>query len=591
MRRAIVGRRNLATIVVCTLALIAPAACGSGGGSGAAPSAPASGGAIFDAASGGVVRPSSARGGVLKVLNTDDWDSPDPGNTYYAYAWDFGRLYGRTLTTFADAPGRDGLKVVPDLATDPGRVSADGRTITYTLKPGIRYDDGSAVRAADIKYAIERSNYAPEVLSNGPTYFRALLGTDYKGPYVDPSGNLSAIDTPDERTIVFHLTKPFPEFDYLATLPQTSPVPRARDDGARYAGHVASTGPYKIDSYQPGKSLTLSQNRYWDAGSDPNRKQLVDRIEVTLKVNSPDLDARLLAGDADYDVTGVGVGLAAQAQILRPGSDRAVNADNPLTGFIRYVAIGSKVAPFDNIHCRKAVILAADHTSLQTAYGGPHSGDVATTLMPPTLDGYEAADAYSFAAHPGGDVDAARAELAQCGRPDGFTTTISARADRPKEVEAALSLQQALKRIKVTASIEKYPAGQYFSNYAGSTNFAHSHNLGLMFTGWGADWPSGYGFLEQIVDGPAIKASGNSNLPELSDPTINDLFTQSTTEPDAAKRAGLWTRIDRAVMADATIIPIIYEKTLLYRNPALSNVYVHRAYGMYNYASIGRVKP
>jgi peptide/nickel transport system substrate-binding protein len=579
-------------VTVAALAAVALtlAGCGAKGGPSANPSASASAGGgkgVYDAGSNGIVRPSGASGGVLKVLNTDDWDSPDPGNTYYAYSWDFGRLYTRTLTTFLDAPGKDGLKVVPDLATGLGETSSDGKTITYHLKPGIKYDDGTAVKAADVKYAIARSNYSPEVLSNGPTYFKDLLGTDYAGPYKDAYGSLSAIETPDDTTIVFHLKKPFPEFDYLATLPQTAPVPKARDDGAKYAGHVASTGPYKIDSYEPGKSLILSRNTTWDAGSDPNRRQLVDRIEVTLKVNSADLDQRLLAGDAGYDVTGVGVGIAAQGDILKPGSDKVDNADNPVTGFIRYVAIGTKVAPFDNIHCRKAVILAADHQSLQTAYGGPHSGDLATTLMPPTLDGYVDADVYNIKAHPNGDLDAAKAELAACGKPDGFSTTIAARTDRPKEVQGALSLQQALKKVNINASIEKYPGGQYFSNYAGSTNFAHSHNFGLMFMGWGADWPSGYGFLQQIADGKAIKASGNSNLSELNDSAINDLFTQSIAAPDAAARATLWTQIDAKFMGDAAIIPIIYEKALLYRAPNLTNVYVHRAYGMYNYASIG----
>src|SRR5262249_35841585 len=148
---------------------------------------------------------------------------------------------------------------------------------------------------------------------------------------------------------------------------------------------------------------------------------------------------------------------------------------------------------------------------------------------------------YNIKAHPNGDVDAAKQELTACGKPDGFTTTISARSDRPKEVQAALSLQQALKKVNINASIEKYPGGQYFANYAGSTNFAHSHNFGLMFMGWGADWPSGYGFLEQIADGKAIKASGNSNLSEINDSAINDLFTKASTEPDAAKRVAIWT--------------------------------------------------
>jgi len=233
------------------------------------------------------------------------------------------------------------------------------------------------------------------------------------------------------------------------------------------------------------------------------------------------------------------------------------------------------------------LIYAADHEALQTAYGGPTSGDIATTVLPPNIVGYQKADTYNLLKNKNGDVTKAKSELAACGKPDGFTTTISARANRPKEVAGAQALQQALSKIGVKADIQTFPSGQYFANYAGSTNFAHAHNFGLMFMGWGADWPSGYGFLQQIMDGKAIKASGNTNLSELDDPAINDLFTKSTGITDVNERTKIWTEIDQKVMADAAIIPIIYEKALLYRNPEASNVFVHQAYGMYSYVGIG----
>jgi len=385
---------------------------------------------------------------------------------------------------------------------------------------------------------------------------------------------------------VFHLQQPFSEFDYLATLSQTAPVPVAKDTGATYAEHIVSSGPYKVDSYQPGKSMSLSKNPNWSASTDPNRKQTTDKIEVTLSVEANDLDSRLIAGDADIALDGTGVQAAAQAKVLSDPNLKK-NADNPVTGFARWIAIGTKVAPFDNVHCRMAVIYAADHEALQTAYGGPTSGDIATTVLPPNIVGYQKADTYNLLKNKNGDVTKAKSELAACGKPDGFTTTISARANRPKEVAGAQALQQALSKIGVKADIQTFPSGQYFANYAGSTNFAHAHNFGLMFMGWGADWPSGYGFLQQIMDGKAIKASGNTNLSELDDPAINDLFTKSTGITDVNERTKIWTEIDQKVMADAAIIPIIYEKALLYRNPEASNVFVHQAYGMYSYVGIG----
>lgn len=559
-------------------------ACG-GGGSTPTGGGGSSGGAGFNAGLTTVVNPSTKQGGTLKFVHPDDFDSLDPGNTYYAFAWDFDRLFGRTLVTYKDVPGKDGLQLVPDLASALGKSSSDAKTWTYTLRTGVKFEDGTPVTSKDVKYAIERT-FALDVLSNGPTYFQDLLGDGkYAGPYKDKAG-LKSIETPNDQTIVFHLNHPFAEFDFLATLPQTIPVPQAKDTGAKYLEHPIATGPYKVDSYQPGKSLTMSRNPNWSASTDPNRKQLVDSIQVTFKVDANDLDNRLIAGDADIDAAGTGVSPAAQAKILSDPNLKK-NADNPLTGFLRYAALSNKVKPLDNIHCRKAVIYAADHEAMQTAYGGPTSGDIATTALPPTVLGYQKADVYGLTTDKNGNIDKAKQELAACGQPNGFKTTIAARANRPKEVAAAEALQQSLSKVGIQTDIQKFPSGQYYSNYAGSTNYAHSHNFGIMFSGWGADWPSGYGFLEQIFDGSAIKSSGNSNLSELNDPAVNQLFTQSLSVTDANKRAEIWTQIDQKVMADAAILPVVYEKTLLYRNPEVSNVFVHQAYGMYSYAPMG----
>jgi peptide/nickel transport system substrate-binding protein len=576
---------------IVTLAL---AACGgsssSGSGSTSSGSSASSGGAAaFNAAVTQVVNASDATGGTLKFVHPDDWDSPDPGNTYYAWSWDFSRLYARTLMTFKDAPGTDGLQLVPDLAQAPGQASADGLTWTYKLRSGLKFSDGTAITSKDVKYAVERT-YATDVLSNGPTYFHDhLIGSDYTGPYKDTTPGklgLKGIETPDDSTVVFKLNKPFSEFDFLATLSQVAPVPQAKDTGAKYLTSIVSSGPYKIDSYEPGKAMKLSKNPNWSASTDPNRKQLVDNIEVTLKVEANDLDSRLLAGDADIAPDGTGVQAAAKAKILTDPKLKA-NSDNPLTGFLRYVAINTTQAPLDNADCRKAVIYAADHQALQTAYGGPTSGDIATTVLPPNVLGYSKADSYGLLTSPAGDTAKAKAALTACGHPDGFSTVITARANRPKEVAGATALQQSLAKVGIKTTIQTYPSGQYFANFAGSTAFDKQHGVGLMFMGWGADWPSGYGFLQQIVDGRAIKASGNSNLSQLNDPAVNKLFDDSTTVTDVTARNKIWSQVDQAVMADAAILPIVYDKALLYRNPEVTNVFVEPAYGMYSYSAMG----
>src|SRR5262249_57606546 len=89
----------------------------------------------------------------------------------------------------------------------------------------------------------------------------------------------------------------------------------------------------------------------------------------------------------------------------------------------------------------------------------------------------------------GGDTVKARSELAQCGQPRGFTTSISYRAERPKEKATAEALQQSLARVGITLEIKPYPVGDYLKLYAGKPDYAKSHGLGLIVYGWGAHLP------------------------------------------------------------------------------------------------------
>ena len=200
----------------------------------------------------------------------------DPGNTYYAADWDFARFYSTTLMTFKNCPGACGKTLVPALATAPGTVSDNGLTWTYHIKSGVKFQDGTPVTSQDVKYAVERT-FDRGVLANGPNYFQTLLGgnaASYPGPYKDKSKDkmgLTAIDTPDSTTVVFHLAKPFSDFNYLATIPQTAPVPPDKDTGASYQTHIVSTGPYKFQSYQLNKTAVLVPNPQWNAAHEPDR--------------------------------------------------------------------------------------------------------------------------------------------------------------------------------------------------------------------------------------------------------------------------------------------------------------------------------
>jgi peptide/nickel transport system substrate-binding protein len=576
-------------------AALALAACGgssggsSGGGSGGSGSTAAAG---FNAAITKVVNPSTHKGGTLTFGDSSTTDSTDPGNTYYAFSWNLTRFYTMPLMTYKSCPGKCGLQVVPDLATGPGVVTDNGLTWTYHIQPDVKFEDGTTVTSADVKYAVERT-FDRAKLPLGPNYFSLLLAPQkpaYPGPYKDRSKNLmglKAVQTPNATTVVFHLAKPFADFNYVVAIPQTAPVPPGKDTGTNYQLHPWSTGPYKFQSYQLNKQVTMVPNTFWKQSTDPNAHQLPSKVVINWNVNANDLDNRLIAGDLDVDAAGTGVQAAARAKILSSPTLKA-SSDDPISGFLWFAYLDTKVAPLNNVACRQAIEYAANKTNLQTAYGGPVAGgDIASTVAPPNVIGQKHFDLYEATTKPGGDITKAKAALKTCGHPNGFTTGITYRSDRPKEVAAAQAMQASLAQAGIKLQLHGFPSGTYYSNFAGVPNYMHNHNIGIAMGGWAPDWPDGYGFFDFITAGDTISPAGNTNIEELNDPVVNNLLKKMASTNDAATRNSYTAQIDMQVMKDAAILPEVYAKSLLYRGSQLTNVYVQPYYGMYNYAVLG----
>jgi peptide/nickel transport system substrate-binding protein len=543
-----------------------------------------------NAATTDVVNASTQKGGTVTYEYSDVPDSFDPGNTYYAYMYNLSRLYARPLMTFQPGAGEKGNTLVPDLAASKGVPSDGGKTWTYKLRSGLKYQDGTAITSKDVKYAVERSNFARDVLSLGPNYFQQFLvgGDKYKGPYKDKSGKgLSSIETPDDTTVVFHLKTAFQEFDYLVASPQTAPVPQAKDNGVDYVKNIVSSGSYKFQSYSDGKQAVLVRNENWDAKTDPLRKQYPEKIVVNLKVNAETIDKDVLAGDA-IDLGGGGVQAATQAQLLS-SADKKAGTDNTYGGRLVYMAINTKVKPFDKVECRKAVQFAIDKVSVQTAEGGPVRGDIASTVLPPDIPGYSKSDVYASAGNKG-DAAKAKDQLKACGK-TSINTNISARSDRPQEIDAATAIINSLKKVGINASLKQYPSGKYFTDYAGVPKFTEKNNIGLIMMQWGADWPSGYGFQQQILNGSAIGASGNTNLSQYDNKDVNALLEKAIGTQDDAARNSIYTEIDKKTMDDAVLVPLTYFKVLLARPKYATNLVSTAAFsGQYDYLNIGTTK-
>ncbi|KAB1143659.1 ABC transporter substrate-binding protein [Streptomyces luteolifulvus] len=584
-------RKQAAAAVAAVAALLTTAACGGGGGDENGGSK--TGAAGFDAANNKVAQADLAtKGGELKFAGAQDADSWDTTRGYYGFMWNFARYYSRQLVTSATQPGAKGAELTPDLATDMAKVSDDGKTYTYTLRDGITWEDGKPITSKDIKYGIERV-WAQDVLSGGPVYLKDVLDPkgEYKGPYKDKAADklgLKAIDTPDDKTIVFHLPEANADFEEILALVSASPVRQDMDTKSKYGLHPFSSGPYKFASYNPGKDLTLVRNTEWKQASDPVRKAYPDKISIKFFSNANDLDARLIAGDYDLDINQTGLSPQGRTTALQ---EHKANLDNPVSGYIRYAVFPQSVKPFDNIHCRKAVIYGADHVSLQTARGGPVAGgDIGTNMLPPTVPGSEGQkyDPYELnGANKSGNAAKAKEELKACGQPNGFKTTIAVRNNKPVEVATAESLQASLKKVGITVDIDQYDGSQT-SGIIGSPSNVKKKGYGIIIMGWGADFGSVQGFGLPLWDGKYILESGNNNFALIDDKKINGMFDTYVKTQDDAGKLQIAKDINHAVMDGGYYLPFVFEKFVNWRGNRLANVYTSDAFsGMYDFVNLG----
>ncbi len=596
-----------ATVIAMTLGL---AACGSSGsnsspppGGGSKP-APIQGNVL--GTGGGFaakvpINPSTVKGGTLNVGVAGDVDYMDPARTYYAFSWDIHQLINRTLLTYPDGVGQQALQPTGDIATGPATPTNGDKTWSYTLKPGIKFQDGTPVTSKSIKYAVERT-FATSVINGGPTYFATFLCpgglnasggcSKYSGPYTNKAAiyGLSTIKTPSPNKIVFDLNQPFAEWNYVMTLFGTSPVEVSVDQnpktgGANYNNNVQATGPYKIASYVPNKHIDLVRNPQWNKATDSTRTALPDKVDITTSFDQPTLDSTIIANTEDLDIGGTGVQPASQAKILSTPSLKARSLD-PIDGFTRYVAILSETPPFNNVHCRQAIEWAMSKTEQQDARGGVYGGAIATTLGPPTLAGWKDFDLYPTTPAGSADVAKAKQQLTLCGKPNGFTTTIVV-TNQGKGPQQAQFLQNDLKAVGITARIKTFDPATYYSSVVGVPANIKKDGYGLAFAGWGPDWPAPYGYFENIVDPRKILPQGNANYGACNDPKITALINKAVQQTTPAAEYPYWNQVDQTVLKDACDAPFTYDKALDIFSSRLKNVYIEPNVGIVDLRTVG----
>ncbi|MFE2186317.1 ABC transporter substrate-binding protein [Streptomyces sp. NPDC059455] len=540
------------------------------------------------ATKGSVVNASTKPGGTLKFISQNDADYWDPQRTYFGFVWNFSRYYARQLVTYAPKPGKDGAELVPDLAEKTAKVTDGGKTYTYTLRDGITWEDGSPITSYDIKYGIERV-WAQNDIPGGPIFLQQALDPDltYKGPYKGTS-DLKAIKTPDDRTIVFKLPKLNGDFERMLATPSGSPVKKEKDTKGKYTNRPFSSGPYKFDSYQPGKSLELVRNTEWKRSSDPIRAALPDRITVNVNDDEQAKAEALFSGQYHLDLESSGLTGTALTK-ARSSSDLSARLDNPYTQGLLLAALPRSVKPLDNVHCRKAVLYAADRENMQTASGGVLSGDIAPHMLPSTITGSDSSyDPYETRKTRGKpNATKAKEELKACGKPNGFTTTIAVRNNRPADVAVAESLRSSLEKVGIDTDIDQVDFARY-SETLGAPEVVKKKGYGIVIYRWSSDLPTGQSFLQLLADSRFIERTANLNVAEVDDPTIDHLFDTAIAEQAPEKAGDDYAQINRRISDSAAYLPILFQKSVLWRGSRLTNVYTSDPWqGGYDYVSLG----
>jgi peptide/nickel transport system substrate-binding protein len=577
-------RKTLALASVAVAGALLLAGCSSP--SSTSPSGGTSSGAKngFNAAVSAVVNPSTKTGGTMKLLSASDCDSWDPARTYYGFCLNLQRMMSRTLVNYSKVNGTK-FTLAPDLATTMGSHNSDYTEFSYTLKSGLKYSDGATITAQDIKYAVERS-YATDVITGGPGfYFTQIIDAPkgYAGPYKDGDLPDTAIAVSGNK-ITFHLNKPFADFNYLLALPTSAPVPKAKDTGAKYTLAPVSSGPFEISSYTPQKSVTFTRNKYWKQSTDTIRKPLAKEIDLTINSNPDDIDNQLAAGEADARVD-VSVGTTFQSKIFSSPTLKA-QADDPGGPTTRYYAIASSVKPFDNVHCRRAVFYALNKAAALQIAGGSAAGAVAQSATPPGIPGYDPSyDPYPNGKDHTGDLTAAKKELTLCGQPNGFSTKFAYSTPDATNGKAFANVKNSLARVGIKVTAATTSAESYYSTFIGSPSNVKKQGLGIMAAGWGADFPTLYGFYQNIVNGATIKDPGTSNYASINDPTVNKILDDTGTPTTPA----LGTQLNKALMATAEFLPTRFDKTLWFRSTRLTNVTSNNAlgFGAYDVVNAG----
>ncbi|MGB7962531.1 MAG: ABC transporter substrate-binding protein [Propionicimonas sp.] len=575
-------RMKIVAGVATSLALaLAVSACGSGTTSGTA-----TGGTAANAGT-------PTAGGTLNILSGTATEHWDPQRVYVGVNIEAGnRLFTRTLTTFGPvAKDGDQATLVADAATDTGTATNDGKTWEFTLKSGIKWEDGKEVTAADFAYGVSRT-FAVDVITGGPNYAIAFLdipknadgSSKYAGPYKKTGQDLfdKAVAV-DGNKITFHLKQPVNDFNMALVMTAFGAFRQDKDQGDKSNFAIFSNGPYKLDgSWMTSKGGTFVRNTNWDVTTDTIRKAYPDKIVWDESLTQETLYERLIANQG-ADQNALTFDQAPVTALANVGSGAAGRYSNVASPYTRYMVPNFKSKVFSNDKAREAMALSTDRSAYVTGAGGDQVVQATNSLINPALEAFPNTP---LPATDKGDPAKAKALLQASGLTLPVKITVAYRKNDTLD-KVFSGLKTGWDAAGFDTTLVGIPAEQYYSTLQ-SPDAAGKYDA--YWAGWGADWPSGSTVIPPLLDSRVnISAGGpGQDYGYFSSDAFNAGIDKANAISDQAEREKAWGALDtEAVTKYFAVIPLINDKFIFVHGSNVQGAVVNTTFtGYYDLAAV-----
>ncbi len=441
------------------------------------------------------------------------------------------------LLTYEHANGKAGTELIPGLAESLPEIDQGGRRYTLQLRPGLKYSDGTPVRASDFGRAVER---LIRLNSPGTPFYMNIVGAEEFAE--TKKGGIPGIESDDESgRIVIHLREPDGSFSYVLSLMFAAPLPPDTPAEDQTADPPPATGPYMITAVRPGRSWKYERNPAWESTNGEAMPQLpgghVDRIEFEVRTNPNTQVDEVERGQVDWMKNPPPPDRYNQVREKYEGTQFR---EEP-TVSVYYFWMNTQEPPFDDVRVRQAVNHAIDPEALERI----HAGTLSRTqqVLPSQMPGYRKFELYPH------DLPRAKKLIAEAD-PADREVTVWTNNLAPND-EAGEYYEQVLTDLGFDVTLKAVSAASYFTLIGNSG----TPNLDTGWSNWFLDYPHPDDYFQPQLSGESILPNGNTNWANFDDPAINakikELGRQQLT-PQVEREYG---DLDEAVMKQAPWAP------------------------------------